>query len=85
VSGKEKSMETTDTVENRRGELRAKLEARMERARLACNGLKEKTISAARTSDKTIRQHPYQSIGIALGVGILLGALAMRSRRAARS
>jgi ElaB/YqjD/DUF883 family membrane-anchored ribosome-binding protein len=30
----------------------------------------------ARAADKVVRNHPYQSIGIALGLGVLIGAFA---------
>ncbi len=34
----------------------------------------------AQRTDRTIRTHPYQSLGLALGVGVLLGAVLTRSR-----
>jgi ElaB/YqjD/DUF883 family membrane-anchored ribosome-binding protein len=30
----------------------------------------------ARAADKVVRDHPWQSIGIALGLGVLIGAFA---------
>jgi ElaB/YqjD/DUF883 family membrane-anchored ribosome-binding protein len=38
--------------------------------------VKEKAIYGARTTDRAIRKSPYQTIGIVLGVGIILGLLA---------
>ena len=35
----------------------------------------------SRAADQTVREHPYQAIGIAFGVGLLIGVLAARSRR----
>ena len=35
-------------------------------------------VAGARYSDDAIRKHPYQSIGIALGVGVLIGVLLKR-------
>ncbi len=32
----------------------------------------------ARAADKVVRDHPYQTIGIAVGLGVLIGALAQR-------
>jgi ElaB/YqjD/DUF883 family membrane-anchored ribosome-binding protein len=32
----------------------------------------------AQAADKLVRDHPYQTIGIAVGVGVLIGALARR-------
>ena len=38
----------------------------------------EKAVERAKAADKVIREHPYQTIGIAFGVGLLLGVLARR-------
>jgi ElaB/YqjD/DUF883 family membrane-anchored ribosome-binding protein len=38
----------------------------------------ESARAAARSADETIRNHPYESIGLAFGAGILLGALLRR-------
>jgi ElaB/YqjD/DUF883 family membrane-anchored ribosome-binding protein len=38
-------------------------------------------IAGAKYTDETIREHPYYSLGVALGVGVLLGALIRRSDR----
>ena len=38
----------------------------------------EKARESAKAADKVVRDHPYQTIGIALGVGALIGALARR-------
>jgi len=35
-------------------------------------------IDQAKAADRTIRQYPYQAIGIAFGVGVLIGVLAVR-------
>jgi len=39
-------------------------------------GVKQKAIYGAQTTDRAIRQNPYQTIGIVLGVGIVVGLLA---------
>jgi ElaB/YqjD/DUF883 family membrane-anchored ribosome-binding protein len=61
--------------------LRAKLETAVEKAKALYERLEEKTIAAAKVADQTVREHPYQAIGIAFGVGVLIGVLAARSRR----
>jgi ElaB/YqjD/DUF883 family membrane-anchored ribosome-binding protein len=33
---------------------------------------------SAQAADKIVRGHPYQTLGIALGLGVLIGALGMR-------
>jgi|KBSMisStandDraft_5_1062788.scaffolds.fasta_scaffold154226_1 ElaB/YqjD/DUF883 family membrane-anchored ribosome-binding protein len=35
-------------------------------------------IDQAKAADRTIRQYPYHSIGIAFGIGVLIGVLAVR-------
>ena len=57
---------------------RARLSAALESAKETGRRLQEKTIAGAKATDKVIREHPYQSIGIAFGVGLLIGVLANR-------
>ncbi len=38
-------------------------------------------IAGAKYTDEKIREYPYYSMGIALGVGVLIGALLRRSNR----
>jgi ElaB/YqjD/DUF883 family membrane-anchored ribosome-binding protein len=71
---------TGETGEKGRA-LRAKLEAAVEKAKALYENLEKKTVAAAKAADQTVRDHPYQAIGIAFGVGLLIGVLAARSRR----
>ncbi len=59
-------------------EMRSRLTAALESAKATCHRLEEKTVAAAKTTDRTIREHPYESIGIAFGVGLLVGLLVIR-------
>jgi ElaB/YqjD/DUF883 family membrane-anchored ribosome-binding protein len=59
-------------------ELRGRLAAALESAKGTCHRLEEKTVAAAKATDRTIREHPYESIGIAFGVGLLVGVLVAR-------
>ena len=61
--------------------MRVKLEQAIERTKALCERLERKTVAAAKAADQTVREHPYQAIGVAFGVGILIGVLAARSRR----
>lgn len=58
--------------------LRERLSETMEAAKLTCRKLEEKAIEGAKATDKVIREHPYQSIGVAFGVGLLIGVLVTR-------
>ena len=38
----------------------------------------EKAVDRAKAADKAIREHPYQTIGLAFGLGLLIGVLVRR-------
>jgi ElaB/YqjD/DUF883 family membrane-anchored ribosome-binding protein len=61
--------------------MRAKLQDAVDKAKALYDTLQEKTVAAAKAADQTVREHPYQAIGIAFGIGLLIGVLAARSRR----
>lgn len=50
----------------------------LELAKITGLRLSEKARKEAQAADKAVRSHPYQSIGIALGIGVLVGALVAR-------
>lgn len=74
-------MEEPNRVNAQAGEMKAKLQNVIEKANGVCERLRDQTAAAAKATDKTIRDYPYQAMGIALCVGVLVGVLAMRSRR----
>jgi ElaB/YqjD/DUF883 family membrane-anchored ribosome-binding protein len=57
---------------------REKLSAALDVARETQRRLQERAIAGAHAADQAIRAHPYQSIGIAFGIGLLVGVLASR-------
>jgi ElaB/YqjD/DUF883 family membrane-anchored ribosome-binding protein len=61
---------------------RALLAGALERAKATCAELQEQTIAsgkaAAKRADTVIRDNPYESIGIAFGIGLLVGVLVTR-------
>ena len=67
----------TDLGEKAR-EARVKLATTLESAKATCKRLEEKTIASAKAADRVIRDHPYQTIGAAFGVGLLIGVLVNR-------
>jgi ElaB/YqjD/DUF883 family membrane-anchored ribosome-binding protein len=69
---------TAGQVGDKVAEMRSRLTAALETAKATCHRLEEKTVAAAKTTDRTIREHPYESIGIAFGVGLLVGLLVIR-------
>lgn len=62
----------------------AEIKDRLEGARRQLNEFydqaRQKVVAGAQYTDEAIRSHPYQSLAIALGVGVLIGALIRRSR-----
>ena len=57
---------------------RSRLGTALESAKATCKRLEEKTAASAKATDRVIRTHPYHSIGIAFGVGLVLGVLIRR-------
>lgn len=79
VRNSEELLQTTkDLVDSKAQEIRKRLTEALEAAKRTCGQLEDKAVEGARTTDKTIRDHPYQSIGVAFGVGLLLGVLVTR-------
>jgi ElaB/YqjD/DUF883 family membrane-anchored ribosome-binding protein len=79
--GEEMLSEAAGTATEKGRAMRAKLESAVERAKALYSDLQEKTVAAAKAADQTVREHPYQAIGVAFGIGLLIGVLAARSRR----
>jgi ElaB/YqjD/DUF883 family membrane-anchored ribosome-binding protein len=59
----------------RLAELRARLTAALESAKGTCADLEDKTEETTSAVDRCIRSHPYETIGVAFGLGLLLGVL----------
>ena len=62
---------TADAIDS----LRARFAAAQERFTDAYAGARKKVIAGAKYTDEAIRENPYQSLAIALGVGVLVGVL----------
>jgi ElaB/YqjD/DUF883 family membrane-anchored ribosome-binding protein len=59
-------------------EVRQRLAKALESVKATSEYIQDKTVETAKAADQTIREHPYESIGIAFGVGILIGFLVGR-------
>ena len=63
-------------------EARERLGAALERAKSTCEDAQDQGIAtvkaAAKKADTVIRDHPYETIGVAFGVGLLIGVLLRR-------
>ena len=62
-------------------ESKEQLVSAAKRIRARCERLKTQAVAGAKATDRAIRLHPYTSLGIAVGVGFILGALAKSGRK----
>ena len=73
---------TAGDLSEKAKEARERLTAKLDAARTQLpkwgEAAKEKVLEGAKQADKTIRSHPYESIAIAFGVGLLVGLVANR-------
>ena len=58
------------------------LASAVHRIKVRSERLKKHAIAGARATDRAIRLHPYAALGIAVGLGFVLGAIANSGRRA---
>jgi ElaB/YqjD/DUF883 family membrane-anchored ribosome-binding protein len=70
--------ETGSGLSDKAREARARLTASLASARAGLTKLNEKAVAGAKATDRVIRDNPYQSIGVAFGIGILIGVLVSR-------
>jgi len=73
---------TAGDVSEKAKAARSRVAAALERAKTTCVHLQEQTMAtakvAAKKADTVIREHPYETIGVAFGVGVLLGVVLTR-------
>src|SRR5215510_5392908 len=69
--------ELLKTVSGERGngsnELRMRLSSAIDSAKATYHRLEEKAVAGAKATDQVIRTHPYESLGVAFGAGMLVG------------
>jgi ElaB/YqjD/DUF883 family membrane-anchored ribosome-binding protein len=69
---------TADVAGEKVGDARKRLAAALERGKEIYGRVKEKAVEGAKATDEAVHEHPYQAIGIALGVGALIGYFVAR-------
>jgi ElaB/YqjD/DUF883 family membrane-anchored ribosome-binding protein len=69
---------TADVAGEKVGEARKRLAIALDRTREIVGRVREKAVEGAKVADEAVREHPYQALGIAFGVGALIGFLAAR-------
>lgn len=74
---------TADVAGDKVSEARERLAAALENGKEIYGRVKDKAVEGVKATDKAVRDNPYPTIGIALGVGALAGFLIGRrcSRR----
>lgn len=70
--------DTTESAENKIDLLKARLSDAQERLGEFYASARKKVVAGAKQTDETIREYPYQSLAVALGIGVLVGALLRR-------
>jgi ElaB/YqjD/DUF883 family membrane-anchored ribosome-binding protein len=74
---------TADVAGEKVAEVRKRLEVALESGKELYGRMRDKAVKGAKMGDQTVRENPYQAIGIAFGVGAFLGYLV--SRRSSRN
>lgn len=73
---------TAGDVSEKAKEARTRLAAALERSKSTMEELQNQAIAgakaAAKKADTVIRDHPYESLGVAFGVGLVIGVLVGR-------
>ena len=69
---------TAGDLGDRAKEARTRLTHSLENARTSFQRVEDRAIEGAKATDKVIRDYPYQSLGVAFGVGVLIGVLVGR-------
>ena len=69
---------TADVANDKVVEARKRLNAALESGKELYGRVREKAVESVQSADEAVREHPYQAIGIAFGVGAIIGYLAAR-------
>jgi ElaB/YqjD/DUF883 family membrane-anchored ribosome-binding protein len=69
---------TADVAGEKVSDARKRLAVALENGREIFGRVKDKAVDGAKATDQAVHEHPYQAIGIALGIGALIGYLAAR-------
>jgi len=74
---------TADVAGEKVSEARKRLAAALDSGKEMYGRVRDQAVAGAKATDQAVHEHPYQAIGIAFGVGAILGYLA--SRRCCRN
>ena len=71
---------TADVAGEKVSEARQRLAAALDSGKEVYGRVRDKAVEGVQAADEVVHEHPYQAIGIAFGVGALLGYLVSRRR-----
>jgi ElaB/YqjD/DUF883 family membrane-anchored ribosome-binding protein len=66
---------TAGEVSEKAKEARDRLASALASARSSCSRIEEQAVAGAKVADRAVRDHPYESIGVAFGIGMIIGVL----------
>ena len=69
---------TADVAGEKVSEARKRLADALERGKEFYGRVRERAVEGAKATDQAVHEHPYQAVGIAVGVGALIGYLVAR-------
>lgn len=66
---------TAGDMSEKTKQARTRLQAALENAKATYTQLEYKARDAAKATDRVVRAHPYETIGMAFGVGLVVGVI----------
>ncbi len=72
---------TADVLGDKVVQARQRLSAAIHQAEQTCENVGAGAMARAKEADQSVRQHPYTAMGVAFGVGTLIGFLLTRRNR----
>src|SRR5450631_2780401 len=72
---------TAEAAEEKAIEAKKRLSAALDAAKDTCAAAQKKVVAGAKAADQIIHDKPYQAIGVAFGVGVVLGFILSRSNK----
>jgi len=66
---------TADIAGEKVAEARKRLAAALEKSKGIYGQVRNKTVHGVKIADQTVRDNPYQAIGIAFGIGAVIGCV----------
>lgn len=69
-----------NVVSDKLGDMRERFSHIQSRVSDFYGDARRRVITGVKATDETIRSHPYESLALTLGIGVLIGALLRRNR-----